>query len=139
MKEFIKLFSDLYLLIAGATVILMITNAWGGLVIANFKDKIDWKMLVQSLIKYLGILIMAGLMYIAFKLGGEALSIGIGSNIPIEEIISLGLISILVKYGKDCLSKWETLTNIKLNHQDEKEKQLNQLLGEKEFYHKEDE
>ena len=114
-----EIFSIAFIAVIGATMIFMVLNMFGGILLSNFEHDFDKEILKGSLIKYLGIVVMGLGAYLGFSLIANGLYEGLGINIPIQEIITLGLVKYAYYYGEQVLDKWNELVEVHIKNEGE--------------------
>lgn len=101
------------LLLALSTPIFMVANVIGGVLIAESKDEWNEDLFKASLIKYVGLLIMAGLLYLGAFLSEQAIEQILNIELHIKELVLLGIATFASSYALQAINKFKDLTQIK--------------------------
>lgn len=109
MNPLIKIF--IYIVVA--TVFFIVANVVAGIWIAEKQGKFDWNVLKQSLFKYLGIIIVAILLYGGGYFSDEVLKEFVTDVVNVKNLVALGLATYAVNRANDAIANWRILTGLK--------------------------
>lgn len=113
-----KILNSTLVLLALSTPIFMIANALGGVLIAESKNEFKWEVLKASLIKYLGLLLMAVLLYAGGYLSEKAIEQILNVQLHIKDLILLGIATLALSYAIQAITKFKDLAGIKTTEGD---------------------
>lgn len=115
-NDFLKLTS-----IVTATIFFMIANIIASSIIASKDSLFDIELFKSSLVKYFGVLIIGIFLYFGGYFGDEILN-GITTDVlNSKNLVLVGIASVALKYAVESLSKWKTLTEMKIISNNAKE------------------
>lgn len=95
-----------------ATPIFMLANMLGGMALAGFKDKFDWEVVKVSIIKYIFILLIAGMLYVGGRLSNQALLDFAQIDVGFDVVISLGIATLGGSYAAQAVNKFYKLVGV---------------------------
>lgn len=116
-----KLLENVYLALVLIAPVFMIANMVGGVMLAEKAGKFEWATLKEGLFKYIGILIMAGLIYIGTYLAEVGFTLALDYPIPLQDIAIAGIVAVGGKYAKGAFEKYIAITGMKINKNEEEE------------------
>lgn len=113
----IKLFMNIVI----ATVFFIAANVLGGALNARAEDGNEFEMAIlrDSLIKYLAILVIAGLLYAGGYFGDEVLKDYTNEYVNIKNIVAIGLAAYAVDRAADATGHWIKLVGLKIKKEED--------------------
>lgn len=115
--------------IAVATPLFMVANSLGGIILAEFNGDYDGEVVKKSIIKYVSILGMGGLIYVGGKLSNTALIELVNIDLGIDIVVTVGLATLTGKYAVDAVGKFIELTGASTHRPEVKVLSDNKLGG----------
>lgn len=114
-----NILENAFVALALSAPIFMIANMVGGVLLAEIRGEFNAEIMKQSAIKYVGLLIMAGLLYVGGLLANTGIKEVLDVDLQLAKIVMIGIATFGLAYAYQAIEKFNTITGVKIKEEQE--------------------